>query len=136
MTSRREALRTIAIAAGLGISLVPLPAALRAQDFTVVKQGRFEGRSNHLASGSAAITERDGRYYVSLGGDFAFDGAPDPQVALGSDGYRSETLLGALTSYEGAQSYPIPPGIDPAAYNEIWLWCVAADVPLGMVALR
>ncbi|MCB1403372.1 MAG: DM13 domain-containing protein, partial [Rhodobacteraceae bacterium] len=67
--------------------------------------------------------------------DFAFDGAPDPKVALGQDGYRKDTLLGPLRSETGAQSYALPEGLDPAAYNEIWIWCERFDVPLGVATL-
>lgn len=134
MTTRRDALRTLV--SGLAVSLVPLPAALRAQDFTVVKQGRFAGASGHDTSGAAAIVEQGGRHFVSLGTDFAFDGAPDPKMALGADGYRADTLLGPLQSNDGAQSYPLPDALDPAEFNEVWLWCEEFDVPLGRAALN
>jgi hypothetical protein len=134
MTTRRQALRTLA--AGLSVTLVPLPKALRAQDFTVIKQGSFAGESGHATSGAAAIVERDGRHFVSLGLDFAFDGAPDPKVALGSDGYRADSLLGPLETNVGAQSYPLPAELDPVEFNEVWLWCEEFDVPLGRAALR
>ena len=55
--------------------------AAQAQVVAVVKQGSFEGRSRHVTTGSAAIVEQDGAHFVSLGRDFAFDGAPDPKVA-------------------------------------------------------
>jgi len=132
--TRRQALNTLV--AGLTVSLAPLPAALRAKDFTVVKQGSFVGRSDHATSGSAAIIEQDGGFYISLGSDFAFDGAPDPKLGLGSDGYDAATQSGDLQANSGAQSYPLPEGVDPAAYNEIWLWCEEFNVPLGLAALN
>ena len=110
--------------------------AAQAQEVAVVKQGSFEGRSRHVTTGSAAIVEQDGAHFVSLGRDFAFDGAPDPKVALGQDGYRKDTLLGPLRSDAGAQSYALPEGLDPAAYNEIWIWCERFDVPLGVATLH
>lgn len=134
MSTRRQALRTLV--AGLTVTLAPLPKALRAQDFTVLKQGLFAGESGHETSGSAAVTESDGRYFVSLGNDFAFDGAPDPKVALGTDGYRADTLLGGLQSNDGAQSYPLPDGLDPGEFNEVWLWCEEFNVPLGRAGLN
>lgn len=134
MTTRRQALRTLA--AGLAVTLAPLPAALRAQDFTIVRQGSFAGESGHVTSGAAAIVERGGRHFVSLGTDFTFDGAPDPKVALGSDGYRADTLLGPLASNSGAQSYALPEGVDPEEFNEVWIWCEEFDVPLGLATLN
>ena len=40
------------------------------------------------------------------GPDFSFDGAPDPKVALGADGYDASTLMGALGANTGEQIYP------------------------------
>lgn len=134
MSTRRDALCTII--AGIGVSLAPLPRALRAQEFDVVAQGAFEGASGHETSGSAAIVDQDGRRYVSLGTDFAFDGAPDPKVALGRDGYDPDTLLGPLQADAGAQTYPVPGRVDSDAYNEIWIWCERFDVPLGVARLE
>lgn len=110
--------------------------AAQAQEVVVVKQGSFEGQSRHVTTGSAAIVEQDGRRFVSLGRDFDFDGAPDPKVALGQDGYLEDTLLGPLRSNSGTQSYPLPEGLDADAYNEIWIWCEQFDVPLGVAKLN
>ncbi|WP_424933819.1 DM13 domain-containing protein [Amaricoccus macauensis] len=133
MTLRRDFLRTTL--AGLAVSLAPLPAALRAEELRVLKQGSFSGRSAHVTTGSAAITEQDGRHFVSLGHDFSFDGAPDPKVALGRDGYDGDTILGPLQSNAGAQTYALPEGFNPADYNEIWVWCERFDVPLGVASI-
>ena len=37
--------------------------------------------------------------------DFSFDGAPDPHVALGNDGYKKEASLALLSSNNGKQVY-------------------------------
>ncbi len=126
--SLRAVLIALALAAG--------PSTVRAQQADIVKQGAFAGASGHVTSGSAAIVLQDGRHYVSLGRDFAFDGAPDPKVALGRDGYQADTLLGALEANAGAQTYPLPEGLDPTAYTEIWIWCEQFDVPLGVARLQ
>jgi hypothetical protein len=133
MTDRRQALRALAMA---GIGAIALPLAAAAQEAAIVKRGAFAGQSGHATAGSAAIVAQNGDFFVSLGRDFSFDGAPDPKVALGRNGYRSETLLGPLAADRGAQSYPIPRGIDAAAHNEIWIWCEEFDVPLGVARLR
>ena len=96
------------------------------------RTGSFSGASNHVTSGTAEVA--DGQ--VNLLADFAFDGAPDPKVALGRDGYDPSTLMGALTSDTGASSYAIPAGIDPAQYNEVWIWCEQFNVPLGVARLN
>lgn len=96
------------------------------------RTGTFVGASNHVTTGTAEIAGNQ----VNLLADFTFDGAPDPKVALGKDGYDSSTLMGLLTSNEGASSYAIPAGIDPSEYNEVWIWCEKFNVPLGVAKLN
>jgi hypothetical protein len=74
--------------------------------------GTFYGASDHATSGTASIFRVDGQWVVSFGSDFSFDGAPDPHVALGHDGYRADATLGKLSSNNGAQVYAIPGGLD------------------------
>ena len=93
--------------------------------------GTFVGASNHVTTGTAEIAGTE----VNLLADFTFDGAPDPKVALGKDGYDKTTLMGPLKSNTGASSYAIPAGIDPAEYNEVWIWCERFNVPLGVATL-
>lgn len=93
--------------------------------------GKFKGASNHITTGTAEIA--DGK--VNLLADFTFDGAPDPKIALGKNGYDSKTLMGLLKSNKGASSYTIPAGINPDDYNEVWVWCEKFNVPLGVAKL-
>ena len=93
--------------------------------------GTFTGASNHVTTGTAEIVGNQ----VNLLDDFTFDGAPDPKVALGKDGYDPNTLMGLLKSNTGASTYEIPAGIDPADYNEVWIWCEQFAVPLGVAKL-
>lgn len=91
--------------------------------------GNFRGLSNHITTGTAEIAA-DG---VQLLEDFTFDGAPDPKVALGKDGvYDPATLMGPLESNTGASKYALPAGINPADYNEVYIWCERFNVPLGV----
>ena len=118
-----------------GLIAVPLPlfsGVLRAQ---TLASGRFTGASGHVTSGTGGLVVQDGATWVSLAEDFRFDGAPDPKVALGRGGYDPSTILGPLKSDSGAQSYRLPESIDPAAYDEIWIWCEQFDVPLGSARL-
>ena len=55
--------------------------------------GMFSGASSHQTSGSVTVTKQDGQYVIELGGDFSFDGAPDPYVALGN--LSSPSIFGA-----------------------------------------
>jgi hypothetical protein len=111
-------------------ALVTIPAVLRAGGHG--RLGTFVGESNHVTTGTAEIADN----MVNLLSDFTFDGAPDPQVALGNNGYDASTLMGLLQSNSGEQSYEIPAGINPDDYNEVWIWCVRFNVPLGVARLN
>lgn len=93
--------------------------------------GKFKGASNHVTTGRVEVLKGS----VELMSDFSFDGAPDPKVAFGKDGYDKTTLMGPLTNSSGASSYQIPAGINPNDYNEVWIWCEKFNVPLGVAKL-
>ena len=118
-------LRTTCFAAALAV----LPLAAAAQS------GSFVGQSDHDASGSVEIVTEDGAQYIVFGDDFRLDRAPDPQVALGRDGYDAATLAGELDRRRGGQRYRVPDGIDAADYDQVWIWCVRFDVPLALAEL-
>ncbi len=107
-----------------------------AQAADTLGQGSFVGKSNHVASGSVAIVDEGNRKLVVFASNFKFDGAPDPKVALGSDGYDSDTILAPLKSNDGKQAYVIPDNIDPADYSQIWIWCERFNVPLALAELK
>ena len=88
----------------------------------------FSGESNHVTTGRAEIVKADGKATIHL----LFDGAPDPKVALGNNGYDASTLMGPLTANKGASSYEVPAGINVDDYNEVWIWCERFNVPLGV----
>ena len=109
------------------IAALGLPAFAQSK-----RSGSFEGKSRHVTTGTATIEKTSDGYAVRLGPDFTFDGAPDPKVALGADGYDPSTLMGLLRSNSGEQVYPVPAGIDASSYNEVWIWCERFNVPLGV----
>ena len=73
---------------------------------------------------------------VVLDPDFRFDGAPDPKLGFGKNGYVKSTQFSALKSNRGRQSYPIPSSLDPTAYGEFWIWCQKFAVLLGVAILK
>ncbi len=93
--------------------------------------GTFKGLKGHVTTGTVEVLKDK----VVLLDDFTFDGAPDPKVAFGKDGYDSKTLMGLLKSNNGTSSYEIPAGINPDDYNEVWIWCEKFNVPLGIAKL-
>ena len=110
--------------------------ASAASPATVIASGTFEGRSGHVTSGGVSIIESGGKYYVQLANDFYLDGAPDPKVGLGYNGYDPATKAGHLISSSGASSYEIPRNIDVQGYNEVYIWCEKFSVPIGMAPLQ
>lgn len=97
--------------------------------------GSFVGASKHETRGHASVFRSNGQWYVSLASDFFHDGAPDPKVAFGADGFRQEAILAPLKSLNGAQVYAVPATLDVGNYNEIWIWCEQFAVPLGVAKL-
>ena len=110
-------------------------AASEAANARVTASGSFVGKSKHVTKGQASIARLGKQWVVILGEDFSFDGAPDPHVALGSDGYRKDASLALLASNNGQQIYAIPANLDVADFNEIWIWCDKFAVPLGVAKL-
>lgn len=115
----------------------PAPSVTLAQaaDAAVTARGTFVGKSKHVTTGHASIGRVGTQWVVILEDDFTFDGAPDPHVALGNNGYNQDARLALLSSNSGKQVYAIPAGLDVAEFNEIWIWCKKFSVPLGVATL-
>ena len=98
--------------------------------------GVFSGASGHKTSGAVTITKQGGQYVIELGGDFTFDGAPDPYVSLGTGNKPLEGGLGSvLASNTGAQRYAIDAaGLDGA--KQVIIWCKKYAVPLGVAVIE
>ncbi len=143
--TRRRALALICIGgAGLAAGCAPTPSGppvatatepAVGADALVTAVGAFEGRSDHVTSGGARVVRSGGQWVIELGEDFFFDGAPDPRIGLGNDGYVPGTLLSPLRANEGRQAYALRPDLDIGDYTEVWLWCERFSVPLGVAPL-
>ena len=101
-----------------------------------VAKGSFTGASNHVTTGGVTVEKTAEGYVLVLQDDFSFDGAPDPQLGFGKDGYDGKTRFSKLQSNNGKQSYKVPAGIDVSQYNEVWVWCEKFSVPLGVAKLN
>ncbi len=99
-------------------------------------RGSFQGLSGHATSGTVSVFRARGKWFVSLGKDFSFDGAPDPKVAFGEQGFKADAILGPLEANEGPSTYEVEPPLDVGDYTEVWLWCEEFAVPLGMAKLE
>ena len=120
---------TLAIIAGLAIA----PASAE-----TVSTGTFTGASDHITTGAVEVVKNaDGSHTIVLGDDFSLDGAPDPRVGLGKDGfYNGNTDSGVLGSLTGGQSFVVPAGVDVSQFNEVYIWCEKFSVPLGVAKLN
>lgn len=123
MTTRRTVLT--------GIATLSAAAATPAFAGGHGRLGTFTGKKGHVTTGTVEVLKNE----VVLLDDFTFDGAPDPKVAFGKDGYDAKTLMGRLQSNKGKSTYAIPAGINPDDYNEVWIWCEQFNVPLGLATL-
>lgn len=110
--------------------------ATTAQAEDVTATGSFEGASNHVTTGSVQIVHTEGGYQAILSADFSLDGAPDPKVAFGKDGAVDGAIFAKLKSLTGQQVYAIPAELDPADFNEFYIWCERFAVPLGVASLQ
>ena len=128
-------LKSLAIAAAVLGAVLAAPVAASAQE-QVLASGAFSGKSGHAASGSVRVVKTGTGIAVVLGPDFKFDGAPDPKLGFGKNGYVKSTQFSVLKSNSGEQTYEIPAAIDPADYTELWVWCEKYSVPLGVATLE
>ena len=104
-----------------------------AQAEEVLFVGTFVGGRT---TGSVSVQQENGEYYVQLEADFVHEGAPDPWVAFGADGFRRDALLGELQNLEGRQRYRVPDRLDPTVFNQIYIWCEEYATSLGRAWLK
>ncbi len=122
-------------AAVLGLAALALPATADAAS-KVVASGTFTGASNHTTTGGVTILDTASGKIAVLESDFTLDGAPDPKLGFGKDGYDTSTTFSKLASHKGLQIYAIPASVDPSKYNEFYIWCEKFSVPLGVAKLK
>jgi len=127
--------KTLAIAAAVLGAIIVAPVTASAGE-EVLARGAFTGKSGHATSGGVSVVKTETGVRVVLARDFKFDGAPDPKLGFGKDGYVKASQFSVLKSNDGAQTYDIPTTLDPADYNEVWVWCEQYSVPLGVANLE
>jgi hypothetical protein len=113
-----------------------LPAHVNAAEEKVIARGEFVGKSGHKTSGGVRIVKMHAGVQLIFDPDFRFDGAPDPKIGFGRDGYDPSTKIAPLAGNKGQQVYGVPPTVDTSAYNEVWVWCEKYAVPLGVAKLK
>jgi len=126
---------TLTIAAAVMGAVLTAPFAASAGE-EVLASGAFRGKSGHAASGGVSVVKTETGVRVVLAPNFKFDGAPDPKLGFGKNGYVKASQFSALKANDGEQTYDIPAALDPAGYNEVWVWCEQYSVPLGVANLE
>ncbi|WP_299047815.1 DM13 domain-containing protein [uncultured Tateyamaria sp.] len=126
-------IKSIALTLAIVLGAAAAPASAE-----TVSTGTFTGASDHITTGAVEVVKNaDGSHTIVLGEDFSLDGAPDPRVGLGKDGfYNGNTDAGVLGSLTGGQSFVVPAGVDVSEYNEVYIWCEKFSVPLGIAKLN
>lgn len=104
---------------------------------SVKQSGTFSGLSDHITTGGVSIVKTSSGYIAILESDFDLDGAPAPTLGFGNDGaFDKATEFTKLNSIKGLQVYAIPATINPADFNEFYVWCADFSVPLGVASLK
>jgi len=97
------------------------------------RKGKFKGDNKHTVSGGVSI--KNGK--IVLAGNFNFDGAPDPRIALGKGGkFTSNTDFAVLKKDKGAQSYKIPANLKADDFDTVIIWCRKFSVQLAHAKIK
>ena len=113
---------------------------------TVVSSGSFvDADVVHRGSGTATVYALpDGRHVVRFE-DFRTTNGPALVVYLAKHAAPRSAAdvidegfveLGALKGNVGSQNYEIPPGVDPARYGSVVIWCELFDVLFSQASLE
>ncbi|GJL93866.1 MAG: hypothetical protein DHS20C05_02710 [Hyphococcus sp.] len=103
---------------------------------SVLKSGKFKGLNKHVTTGGVSIIKTASGYVAILEGDFSLDGAPAPTLGFGKNGFDKKSEFTKLESKTGLQVYAIPANINPADYDEFYVWCKDFSVGLGVASLK
>ena len=114
------------------------PAGGQAQQQTqVISSGTFSGLAGHNAEGTAKLLKIGEEFYIRFEDDFKVTNGPDLFVHFGKDGqYLANARLGNLKGNIGGQNYKVPAELNPADFNEVWVWCRSFSVPFGKAVLN
>ena len=132
---QRRSFVTAMLVLAFSAAALAAPVTVLAQD-QVLASGKFQGQSGHAASGGVSVVKTAKGTLVVLEPDFKFDGAPDPKLGFGKNGYVKSTQFSKLKSNSGKQTYEILSSIVLADYTKVWVWCERYSVPLGVATLK
>lgn len=118
-------------------------AAAAARDFRFDEKA--PGRDPiHWANGTGAFVNTAEGWVLRLNGDFRAGPGPNFWIYLNTTAVgqerdfradRGRVKLAALRSFEGAQNYRLPPGLDPSQFHTLTIWCETFGVYIASGAL-
>lgn len=113
-----------------------LPGEARIPDGArVTHRAVFIGTNEHDTMGTISLYQSGDYPVIVFEPNFRVSDPAGAVIALGSDGYRADTVLGTLVRASGRQAYALPRGLDLGRFNEVWLWSPAADHSVGLARL-
>lgn len=133
------------------IFLADITATERIDDpssLTLVARGRFIHANPsdpiHHGRGGVRVYDRlvhlEEDFQVGPGPKFHVYLVPEKDVTPDTDVARSMFIdLGRLKAFRGSQNYPVPAGVDLAAYGSVVIWCEQFGVlisPARLAAVR
>lgn len=102
----------------------------------IIAEGTFVGLGGRNAQGQARLIKVADKYYIRFEDDFRVTNGPDLFVYFGKNGrYDASAKIDGLKGNVGGQNYEVPVSLNPANYNEVWVWCRAFSVAFGKVNL-
>lgn len=103
----------------------------------IIAEGTFVGLDGHDAEGQARLIKVADKYYIRFENDFKVTNGPDLFVQFGKNGQSdASAVIARLKGNVGGQNYEVPAGLNPADYNEVWVWCRAFSVPFGKATFK
>ncbi len=102
-----------------------------------IAQGTFTGFDRlHQGSGTVKVLQVNGTPVIRFEDDFTVSNGPDLYVGFGKDGkYVEGSEIARLKGNVGSQNYEVPATVNLNAYNEVWIWCQAFNVPFAKATL-
>lgn len=129
-------LALIALMLSACASAEPRPGEARIPAGAVVThRAVFIGTNNHDTTGTISLYQSPAYPVIVFEPNFSVSDAAGAVVALGTDGYRADTMLGLLLRPSGRQAYAVPRDLDLSRFNEVWLWSPYAGKPVGLARL-
>lgn len=101
--------------------------------------------SVHWANGRGALLRTDAGWVLRLETDFKAGPGPNYWIYLNTRpvGQKKEftadagrVKLAKLRSFEGAQNYVLPAGLDPTTFHTVTIWCESFSQYIGSGALQ